>query len=767
MKNGPGDPDVSASPAPSALVPAGIDPADMTYPSKAPASPVLAVNNMNEYPVFEFDSGALKDGVRFESPVPGSDVRGICLHFTNTSQVRKGQEIVFYINGTEAGRYSRDSGSQYADLTSARSAVAAGENMLTASLPSGTKFRAELTVYSDALAVNASLEISAKTGTVVPEALYGMNMEITRSCWYGGLSAQLLNNRKFFALRQGDVPEGWTVSGGRTVTDDRDHSICGSNYVVLEKGGQLVYSDILALDKGTEYELELWTAAREGSGSVSVYIGEEKIGEFGSGTEAEAHKLSFRAMAEGGSGALSVRCDGGCVEVFEASILPAANFHGMNIDAVAALKALGPVTLRYPGGCCADRFDWKESIKPAAYRRPMEADEPGYTGMSSFLYTSTYDQDPLDLGLEEFFCLCEEVGAKAELTVSLVRGNEKDAAELVRYCKDNSHDVSAWFIGNEIYFFGGSLASDPVLAADVTDKFITAMRNEQSDIRVVVGACDNAPEFVRWTGSYFGKLAELGTKYDFVSVHNYYGQVVDFTDRYKAGEFLKTTCAGFVSSPLPVIKSMAGVLNNAGVLNTADPEIIDGAGLYLDEWNWGFSMAPSTMMFLGDSAYLLSMLRTVAEYPLTAASFFHPFEGMIVSSGSSRELSGSGYAYKLLKAHIGGNIAESRLSAGPDNVSVLTTVADNKLVVSVVNLGNESLLLDLSAVRAQGFNGEVSVKVICANTLSLKDEATLSAGNIELYSSAAAAADPSDATAADSPLSVLIPGCALVQITAG
>ncbi len=751
-KHGQETPYSTASPAPATFAPAGIDSVEIVYPLKENAAPVLTLDKFEDYPVFEFDSSELKDGVRFESPVAGDIVSGLCIHFTRTTQVRKGQEIVFYLNGTEAGRYSRDAGSQYVDLAAARTALVQGNNVLTASMPSGTNFHANLTIYSDAIAVNAALKISAVTETVVPSALFGMNLEITRSCWYGGLSAELLNNRKFYALWLEDIPEGWTVSGGHTVTNERAHSICGSNYVVLETGGQLVYSDRLALNAGTDYVFEIWTAAQGENGSVSVYIGDAKIGEFSSGLDIAAQSVSFRAADAGGEKALSIHCDGGNVEIFEVSLLPADNFHGMDREAVAALKALGPVALRYPGGCCADRFEWKESLKPVAYRKPMAADEPGYPGMSGFLFSSTYDQDPFDFGLEEFFCLCEEVGAKAELTVSLVRGNETDAAELVRYCKDNSHEVSAWFIGNEIYFFGDRLTRDPVLAAKTTDKYITAMRNEQSDIRVVVGACDNAGEYIQWTKSYIGALKELGTQYDYISVHNYYGQVSELADRFKAGEYLKNTCAGFISSNLPAIKSIAGVLR------AADADVIEDAELYLDEWNWGFDLAPSTMMFLGDSAYLLSAIKTAADLPLTAASFFHPFEGMIASkAGGARELSGAGYAYELLKAHIGGKIVTSQLNAGAGDTSVLTTAADGKIIISVVNLANYTLRLDLSDVRAQGFTGAASVKVIRANTLSQMDEATLSAGNIELYSEVLSGNGSS--------LNVTVPGCALVQIT--
>ncbi len=733
---------------------------EISYPEKTSPGPVYTATDLSRYPAFTFSSRELIEEFRFESPVDGSVVNAVCVRLTGAPQVRKGQDVLFYLNGEEAGRYSRDTGSQYVDLTAGGKALVKGENVLTAVLPSGTKFDAELVIYSDLIAAKARLSVSESTGKAVSDALFGMNMEITRSCWYGGLSAELLNNRKFYAIEQvSQSLEAWSVSSGRTVTDDKARSICVSNYVVLDDGGELRYSDELRLDYGKEYVFEVWTASDDKNNVVSVYVGDSKLGEFCSGREAEAHKFSFMPVGnDGNSGGepspgerLTVRSSGGEVKIFEASLLPADNFYGMSIDAVSALKTLAPAALRYPGGCCADRFDWRESLKPAAFRKPMEANESGFTGMGSFLFTSTFDQDTLDLGLEEFFLLCEEIGAKAELTVSLVRGNEKDAAELVKYCLEKSHVVSSWFIGNEVYYFGDALYRDPLLAAAITDNYITAMREVQPDLCAIVGACDTTEEMIQWTKTYFGRLGELGTRYDLISVHNYYGAVDTFPDRFKAADFLRRTCSGFISSELPVVKSIEKVLEEAV------PGLTGEKGLYLDEWNWTFGLAPSTMMFLGNSTYMLSAIGTGAGHQLSAASFFHPFEGMIASSGNTRELAGTGYAYELLKAHIGGDLLSARIDS--DNASALVSAASGVLTVSVVNLNNESLLLDLSSVRDLGFGGNASYKVIRANTLSLHDVATLSSGSIELFSAAAPGGDPEFA--------VLVPGCSFVQITVG
>ena len=57
----------------------------------------------------------------------------------------------------------------------------------------------------------------------IPEGLFGMNLEITRKTVFGGLSSEILINKKFFASDpEQKAPKGWILTGGFHITDAKN-----------------------------------------------------------------------------------------------------------------------------------------------------------------------------------------------------------------------------------------------------------------------------------------------------------------------------------------------------------------------------------------------------------------------------------------------------------------------------------------------------------------------------------------------------------------
>ena len=67
------------------------------------------------------------------------------------------------------------------------------------------------------------------------EKILGVNLEITRTGFFGGLSAQMLNNRKLY-MGETSV-DGWEAENFERITDRIEDSLCLSNYIILKKGG--------------------------------------------------------------------------------------------------------------------------------------------------------------------------------------------------------------------------------------------------------------------------------------------------------------------------------------------------------------------------------------------------------------------------------------------------------------------------------------------------------------------------------------------------
>ena len=79
---------------------------------------------------------------------------------------------------------------------------------------------------------------------------------------------------------------------------------------------------------------------------------------------------------------------------------PIPNTRGIRNDVVAALKELNVPVLRWPGGCFADEYHWKDGIGPREKRPAMiNTHWGGVVENNSF-------------GTHEFIDLCEQLGAE-------------------------------------------------------------------------------------------------------------------------------------------------------------------------------------------------------------------------------------------------------------------------------------------------------------------------------------------------------------------
>ncbi len=94
------------------------------------------------------------------------------------------------------------------------------------------------------------------------------------------------------------------------------------------------------------------------------------------------------------------------------------------IDTMRAVKA--PV-LRWPGGCFADSYDWRDGIGPAA-KRPART---GFWGQ----------QDSNQYGLHEFMHTCRAIGCKPYLAADLRSLPARDFYQEIEYCNAPAGDV--------------------------------------------------------------------------------------------------------------------------------------------------------------------------------------------------------------------------------------------------------------------------------------------------------------------------------------
>ena len=110
--------------------------------------------------------------------------------------------------------------------------------------------------------------------------------------------------------------------------------------------------------------------------------------------------------------------------VGETSTIP--NTRGYRNDVIAALKELGVPVLRWPGGCFADEYNWREGIGPRADRpRKVNTHWGGVVEDNSF-------------GTHEFMDFAELIGADAYVNGNVGTGTPREMAEWLEYMTSDS-----------------------------------------------------------------------------------------------------------------------------------------------------------------------------------------------------------------------------------------------------------------------------------------------------------------------------------------
>ena len=153
------------------------------------------------------------------------------------------------------------------------------------------------------------------------------------------------------------------------------------------------------------------------------------------------------------------RCIYGGIFVGKDSPIP--NVNGMRKDVVEAMKNLKMPVLRWPGGCFADEYHWRDGIGEQKDRKRMvNTHWGGVVEDNSF-------------GTHEFLELCRQVGCDPYITGNVGSGTVKEMSEWVEYLNSDGDStvvqerwkngqkeawgVRYWGVGNESWGCGGNM----------------------------------------------------------------------------------------------------------------------------------------------------------------------------------------------------------------------------------------------------------------------------------------------------------------------
>lgn len=530
----------------------------------------------------------------------------------------------------------------------------------------------------------------------IAEALYGANMEPTRRTVWQGLSAQIVANRKFAAQKDG-IPCRWQLEGTAMYSDVPD-SVCQSGSVQLSIGGALSQENI-HLCADTTYDLSFWIkGVPEGQVEVLLSAGDDVFWrqEFAVTEEKMApYRCSFTSSVTAEM-VLCMRCIQGDVRIEVVSLLPNDALYGMRRDVIDGLKAMGLKELRFPGGCYAEVYNWKNGLLEPDRRTPLRPTlYPGRT----FLLRYTDGVDNHEIGINEFIVLCREIGAEPVLTVPVICSELQDGLDWLQYCNGSENtfwghrraacgfsepfNVCQWCIGNEIYYFGQRMEEDPSYAAQVTSTYIRKMKAMDPSIYVIVAFC---PERREWNRTYLKQVGDLA---DGISLHFY------MTDEFKPtfGHITEEMCLTVVEDSLrPLAEDACAQIQS--ILGKNMP-------IHMDEWAFTWGYQGDTVSAYVDTRLFRFLCAEGDTYNICSAMYFHPInEGMLVVNNGNYELDCFGKIFPLFFPHRGQKKILVSVEEGGQAEFVASEAADGSVYLTAVSLDKtEEVILQIEGYR--------------------------------------------------------------------
>src|SRR6266849_6492698 len=149
------------------------------------------------------------------------------------------------------------------------------------------------------------------------------------------------------------------------------------------------------------------------------------------------------------------------------------NVNGIRKELIDEMRLIKPAVVRYPGGCFADSYDWRDGIGPRD-KRPRRTNF--WAGEESPSAPAAHRYDPNQFGTNEFMHFCKLIGSQPYLAANLRSLSAEEFYRWVEYCNSpagtttsadmraaagypDTFDVRFWGVGNESWGCGGNFTS--------------------------------------------------------------------------------------------------------------------------------------------------------------------------------------------------------------------------------------------------------------------------------------------------------------------
>jgi len=420
----------------------------------------------------------------------------------------------------------------------------------------------------------------------------------------------------------------------------------------------------------------------------------------------------------------------GGIYVGEKSPIP--NTKGMRNDVVAALKELKVPLVRWPGGCFADEYHWRDGIGPKRTTR-INTNWGGVPESNAF-------------GTHEFFEFAEQIGADAYVNANMGSGTPAEAAQWLEYMtgdqdttlvkerkangRDKPFKVAIYAIGNESWGCGGNMR--PEYYADLYNQYASFMKTTQTPRpeMLAVGDSDGKTDYTATL------LQNTRAPLDAVSLHYYTILGPKWEDKDTATGFSESGWINILANTLKI----EDFIKSHDVLMTALEKKLDKPrkiGLYVDEWGTWYKPDP------GSNPSFLVQQNSLRDGIVAAANFniFHKYadrvrmtsiaqtinvlQAMILTDGPKMLLTPTYHVFHMYKPFQDATSLPLEIKTGaysygkwsvPQVSASAAKTKDGKIVIGLANLDPHQAA-DVSALLDGAALTHVSGEVLTAEAM--------------------------------------------------
>ncbi|MBP5669513.1 MAG: alpha-N-arabinofuranosidase [Lachnospiraceae bacterium] len=352
------------------------------------------------------------------------------------------------------------------------------------------------------------------------------------------------------------------------------------------------------------------------------------------------------------------------------------NVNGMRSDVVEALREIKIPVLRWPGGCFADEYHWKDGIGPKKSRKKMiNTHWGGVVEDNSF-------------GTHEFMELCRQLGCKTYVNGNVGSGTVQEMSEWVEYMtfkgvspmadqrKENGHEepwvVDYFGVGNENWGCGGNMR--PEFYGDQFRRYQTYIRNYDHEHPIYKIACGANGDDYAWTQKVLETCFDHGFGYmNGLSLHYYTVPYGNWAHKGSATDFSKED---WYSTMEKTMYMDTLIRQHGAIMDRFDPE--KKIGMIVDEWGTWYDVEPGTNPgFLYQQNSIRDALVAGINLNLfnkhcdrvkmaNIAQMVNVLQAVILTEGKKMVKTPTWHVFNLYKVHQDNDLVESTLIGNED-----------------------------------------------------------------------------------------------------